>query len=390
MGGSGPPGPGSNPGGATIMKLSEIYALAREYKATLACVGEPSRSDPREAELVCRILTLNAESYMKFGGYGFSAGNVEDKNLDLLARNCLNISGKYGHRYFFSLPSTFLLNLIAQLIEKKGDRVAIFDPEWEGYRTRAFRNLREGRDYIVYCVTRRELESKEIDEDRFAEFVERNRIRYLFVSLPNNPTAVIYKNVGRVCSENDVSIVLDGAYISYAETPVEAERYAEITVVSLSKVLAPALRSTVVFSREDNEVMEGLLNEVKELFTSQNALLQSCITREESIELAKELVERRKKKYSFVQRKIMEVFDEYGIYYFNPDMCFYLFADVGREVKDEDVKRLIKERGVAVAPGSCFSSQESFRKCIRISTCTEIPEEKVRAVAEFFLNFNKL
>ena len=280
--------------------------------------------------------------------------------------------------------TTAVLEALLVLL-RVGDGVLIPDPGWPSFemivtllRGRVLRyGLRAEADY-----------TPDLDE---VERLARDA-RVLVINSPSNPTGAVFtrdtleglvgiaERHGLVVVSDEVyeDIVFDGAHVSVASLGGDAP---VVSVFSFSKGYAMTgwrigyLAAPAVIAEAVVKAQEAVVACPSSL--AQHAALAALSGPRDCIDEMRE--EYRARRDLAVQRLETE-----GLLLTRPRGTFYVMADIARSGLDsyEFARRLLVERGVAVAPGATFGDEASAAVRLSLASPPETIAEGIRRIGE--------
>jgi aspartate/methionine/tyrosine aminotransferase len=280
--------------------------------------------------------------------------------------------------------TTAVLEALLVLL-RVGDGVLIPDPGWPSF------------DMIVTLLRGRVLRyGLRADADYMPDLDEVERLagqaRVLVINTPSNPTGAVFprdtleglvriaERHGLVVVSDEVyeDIVFDGAHLSVAALGGDAP---VVSVFSFSKGYAmtgwrigylaapPAVAEAVVKAQEAVVACPSSL--------AQHAALAALSGPRDCIDEMRE--EYRARRDVAVRRLESE-----GLLLTRPRGTFYIMADIARSGLDsyEFARRLLVERGVAVAPGATFGDEATAAVRLSLASPPETIVEGIRRIGE--------
>jgi len=269
-----------------------------------------------------------------------------------------------------------------------GDEVLLPDPGWPN--TRIMLAWTGTRGVFYPCPAAGDFEP---DLDALERLIT-PRTRLLLVNSPNNPTGAVYPqatverlieiaqrhNLWLVSDECYDQILLDGSWTSPASLAPEDLRIASIFTFSKTYAMTGWRMGYVAGST-------ALLDTVTKVLES-NSSCVSTITQvagEAALEGPQDCVTEMNAAYRRRRDAVVQILRDAELFITKPKGAFYCMADItpsGLGSRDFAFK-LLRERGVAVAPGSAFG--EVAKDAVRISLASSDADlkEGVGRLAEF-------
>ncbi len=269
-----------------------------------------------------------------------------------------------------------------------GDEVLLPDPGWPN--TRIMLAWTGTRGVFYPCPAAGDFEP---DLDALERLIT-PRTRLLLINSPNNPTGAVYPqatverlieiaqrhNLWLVSDECYDQILLDGSWTSPASLAPEDPRIASIFTFSKTYAMTGWRMGYVAGST-------ALLDTVTKVLES-NSSCVSTITQvagEAALEGPQDCVTEMNAAYRRRRDAVVQILRDAELFITKPKGAFYCMADItpsGLGSRDFAFK-LLRERGVAVAPGSAFG--EVAKDAVRISLASSDADlkEGVGRLAEF-------
>jgi len=269
-----------------------------------------------------------------------------------------------------------------------GDEVLLPDPGWPN--TRIMLAWTGTRGVFYPCPAADDFEP---DLDALERLIT-PRTRLLLINSPNNPTGAVYAqatverlieiaqrhNLWLVSDECYDQILLDGSWTSPASLAPEDPRIASIFTFSKTYAMTGWRMGYVAGSA-------ALLDTVTKVLES-NSSCVSTITQvagEAALDGPQDCVTEMNAAYRRRRDAVVQILRDAELFISEPNGAFYCMADItpsGLGSRDFAFK-LLRERGVAVAPGSAFG--EVAKDAVRISLASSDADlqEGVGRLAEF-------
>ena len=212
------------------------------------------------------------------------------------------------------------------------------------------------------------------------------KTKALILPYPNNPTGAILERaeleeIAAVLRESDILVISDEIYASLT--------YGGKTHVSIASLEGMPERCVVINGFSKTFSMTGwrlgyalgpkpIIEQMTKLhqFAIMSAPTTSQFGAIDALKNGQEDTEKMKAEYDFRRRYIVKAFNDIGLHCFNPEGAFYCFPSIRSTglSSDEFCERLLKEKKVAVVPGTAFgASGEGY---IRVSYCYSVEHIK--------------
>ena len=269
-----------------------------------------------------------------------------------------------------------------------GDEVLLPDPGWPN--TRIMLSWTGTRGVYYPCPPDNDFEP---DLDALAGLVT-PRTKLLLINSPNNPTGAVYRqstverlieiaqrnNLWLLSDECYDQVLLDGTWTSPASLAPDDPRIASVFTFSKTYAMTGWRMGYVAGSA-------ALLDTVTKVLES-NSSCVSTITQvagEAALDGPQECVAEMNAAYRRRRDAVVQILKDAELYITNPKGAFYCMADVspsGLASRDLALK-LLRERGVAVAPGTAFGQVAKDAVRISLASSDEDLKEGVGRLAEF-------
>ena len=212
------------------------------------------------------------------------------------------------------------------------------------------------------------------------------KTKALILPYPNNPTGAILEKseleeIAKVLRGTDIVVISDEIYAALT--------YGGKNHVSFASVDGMQERTVVVNGFSKSFSMTGwrlgyalgpkpIIGQMTKLhqFAIMSAPTTSQYGAIEALKNGDDDTAKMKAEYDYRRRFIVKAFNDIGLHCFNPEGAFYCFPSIQSTglSSDEFCERLLKEKKVAVVPGTAFgASGEGF---IRVSYCYSIEHIK--------------
>jgi aspartate aminotransferase len=269
-----------------------------------------------------------------------------------------------------------------------GDEVLLPDPGWPN--TRIMLSWTGTRGVFYPCPPGNDFEP---DLDALEKLVT-PRAKLLLINSPNNPTGAVYRrstiermieiaqrhNLWLLSDECYDQVLLDGSWTSPASIAPDDGRIASVYTFSKTYAMTGWRMGYVAGSA-------GLLDTVTKVLES-NSSCVSTITQvagEAAIAGPQDCVQEMNAAYRRRRDAVVQILRDAELFITNPKGAFYCMADVspsGLPSRDFALK-LLRERGVAVAPGTAFGQVAKGAVRISLASSDADLKEGVGRLAEF-------
>jgi aspartate aminotransferase len=259
-----------------------------------------------------------------------------------------------------------------------GDEVLLPDPGWPNYRLL----LAVTQTAAVAYPCPAELGFLP-DLDRLESLVG-PRSRVLLVNSPNNPTGCVYppdvlRRLGEIAERHGLWLVSDECYdqITLDGTPVAPglRHYANpdrvVSCFTFSKTYAMT-GWRLGYAVGSPEVTDTMIKMIEGTTSCATTVSQKAA--EAALDGPQDAVVEMVSSYRRRRDLVVDLLREAGLLVSVPQGAFYILADVSPSCLDSDAfaRRLLRERGVAVAPGTTFG--EVAASAVRVSLASSDQE----------------
>ena len=290
---------------------------------------------------------------------------------------------------FVTVGGSEAIDLAIRMLVEPGDEVIIPEPCYVSYDP--ITTLTGGKVVSI--------ETKEEDEFRVTAEQIRNAItehtKLLVLSYPNNPTGAVLRHedlvgIAEVLKGTDIIVLSDEIYaeLIYGDEPYE----------SIASIEGMKERTIVVngFSKAFSMTgwRLGYCAGPKELIDTMIKIHQSCIMAAPTTSQYAAVVaisdcdgdiERMREEYDFRRKYCVRKLNEMGLHTFEPKGAFYVFPNISvlGLSSDEFCMKLLKEKNLAIVPGTAFGkSGEGFAR-ISYAYSIEHLQEAMRRIENF-------
>ena len=271
---------------------------------------------------------------------------------------------------------------------ERGDEVLLPDPGWPN--TRLMLTWTGARGVFYPCLA---ADAFQPDLDALARLVT-PRTKLLLINSPNNPTGAVYptatitrlvelaqrNNLWLLSDECYDQIILDGSWTSPASLAPEDPRIASVFTFSKSYSMTGWRIGYVAGSAE-------LIDTATKVLESNSSCVStiSQVAAEAALDGPQDCVGEMVAAYRQRRDVVVDILREADMLVNEPTGAFYCVADISRShLNAHDFAfKLLRERGVSVAPGSAFG--EVAADAVRISLASSDTDlrEGVGRLAEF-------
>ena len=344
-------------------------------------VGQPDASPPDHILEAMRDSIARKET-----GYTPNAGLPELREACATKLGRINSISCGPDQVLITSGSMQGLAAAVLAVAEPGDEALVPDPGWPNYRmSLRLASLRA----VGYPLCQSNDYQPDFDE---VESLITDATRFIVLNSPSNPLGVVSSEAVmaewiRLAERHDLwlisdecydQLVFDGAASSPASLPGGAERV--ISVHSFSKTYAmTGLR--VGYVSGPPELMQTMVKMQEALVACVNGPAQKGAVA--ALEGPQSFVDGRRTIYAQRRDQALRVAAEAGLPYQTPAGAFYLWLPLGygEHSSMELCERLVREAGVAVAPGDTFGEQGAGALRVSLAASEQDIVEGLRRVA---------
>lgn len=217
----------------------------------------------------------------------------------------------------------------------------------------------------------------------------------IILPYPNNPTGAIMEKeelekIADVIRDTDILVCSDEIYASLTYEGKNHTSFASVEGMKERTVVINGFSKTFSMTGWRLGYALGPAPIIKQMIKLHQFAIMSAPTTSQygaiaALKYGDEETEKMKNEYDYRRRFIVNGFNKLGLECFNPEGAFYCFPSIKSTglSSDEFCERLLKEKNVAVVPGTAFgASGEGY---IRVSYCYSIEHIKtaLKAIEEF-------
>lgn len=300
-----------------------------------------------------------------------------------------NVSYNGDTQVVVTVGGSEAIDLAFRTLVQQGDEVLIPQPSFVCYEPLA--NMAGGKGVVIettaenkFRLTKEQLENAITDKSKI-----------LVLPFPNNPTGAIMERkdleeIAQVCIENNLMVISDEIYAELT--------YGGLHHVSIAEIDGMYERTVIVSGFSKAYAMTGwrlgytlgpaeIIEQINKLHqygimsaptTAQYAAIEALKNGDEDVALMRN-------DYDIRRRLLVGKFNEMGLTCFEPLGAFYTFPCIKSTglTSEEFSTRLVKEKRVAVVPGTAFG--DSGEGYIRVSYAQSLKNIKIalKRIEEF-------
>ncbi|OKY78875.1 MAG: Aspartate/tyrosine/aromatic aminotransferase [Candidatus Methanohalarchaeum thermophilum] len=257
---------------------------------------------------------------------------------------------------------------IRSLVEQ-GDKVAVFEPSYVSYSP----CIKFAGGDVVKIDTSFDSGFKP-STDKIKRVLKNRDIKVLVLNNPNNPTGVCLeeekvREISEICKEEDTSLISDEIYSKLVYdrgyfSPLQVKGMKERSILLDGFSKSYAMTGWRIGYVAGPEHVINAMNKIHQ-YTMLCAPIMSQKAAVEAIKSKKEIKD-MKEEYNRRRKLTLSRLTEMGLKCVEPEGAFYVFPSIketGLSSK-EFAKKLVKEKKVAVVPGTAFGeSGEGYIRC---------------------------
>ena len=339
-------------------------------------VGEPDFVSPWTIREAC-VYSLEKGYTMYTSNYGLP---------ELRHEIVKYMDERFGVRYnettdvIVTVGASEAIDMALRTVLSPGEEVLIPEPCYVSYQACTLMS----HGIPVSVPTSEENEFRLTPEDIEKHITPKSKV--LILSFPNNPTgaAMDYDELtalAEVAKKHDLIVISDEIYceLSYEKEPVSVAaipgmKDRTIVVSGLSKAFAmTGWRIGYICCHKD--FIEQMIKIHQ--YTILCAPIMGQKAAIEAFKNGRKEIDKMRAEYDHRRRYIVERMKNIGIYMVTPQGAFYVFPSIKKfgMSSDEFATRLLKEKNVAVVPGTAFGEcGEGFIRCSYATSMKQIVE----------------
>jgi aspartate aminotransferase/aminotransferase len=348
--------------------IREIVNLAVHMPDVIRLeVGEPNFSTP--AHIIDAAHKAARDGFTK---YTQSSGMLAFR--ELLARD---IGGRHDYhvtadRINVSVGGVEAVTAVMIALIEAGDEVLVPDPGWPNYEMSV--RIREARA-VRYPLA---IENGFLPRIEDLERLVTLRTKLLVLNSPSNPTGAVFprallEELVRFAQRHDLYVLSDEVYehiIFEGEhfSPARLDPDRIMALYSFSKTYAMT-GWRVGWVVANDEISKVIMKIQEPMISCVSQVAQKAA--EAALTGPQDCVREMRDAYRERRDAVIEVLKSHGAYTYTPRGAFYIMVDIGRSGRDSHAFALglLREKGVAVAPGTAFG--DAGRQLVRVSLATE-------------------
>ncbi len=357
--------------------IRKFFDLAEQMENVISLgVGEPDFLTPWHVRRAAVKSLDNGKTR-----YTANAGLLAlRKEICTYTKSHFHLDYDYNSEVVVTVGGSEGIDLFIRAVTNPGDEIIVPEPSFVCYQP----IVRVCGAVPVPLVTKAEDKFKVTAQALKAAITPKTKA--VVLPYPNNPTGAIMERdeleeLAAVLRGTDILVISDEIYASLTYEGKE-----HVSIASLPDMRE---RTVVINGFSKAFSMTGwrlgyalgpqpIIKQMTKLhqFAIMSAPTTSQYAAIDALQHGDEDTEKMKAEYDYRRRYIVNGFNKMGLHCFNPEGAFYCFPSIQSTglSSDEFCERLLKEKNVAVVPGTAFgASGEGF---IRVSYCYSIEHIK--------------
>lgn len=371
--------------------IRKFFDIVSEMKEAISLgIGEPDFVTPWHIRSAAIRSIKDGET-----SYSSNAGTIElRREIARYMADRFSLSYSPENEILVTVGASEAIDLSLRALINPGDEVIIPDPSYVSYMP----NVCLVRGVPVALPT--------FAKDNFRitpeqlEKVITPRTKALILPYPNNPTGAVMRRedleaIAPIIQRSDITVISDeiyseltysGRHASIASIKDMKER--TVLINGFSKAFAmTGWRAGFICAQPD--IMSAIykIHQYTIMCASTMSQAAACEAMRFNIDNGYEDIVKMRESYNMRRRYIYNAFNKMGLNCFEPMGAFYVFPCIKSTglKSDEFCERLLREKHVAVVPGSAFgASGEGYVRCSYAASMEKIKEAMRRI--ESFIN----
>ena len=369
--------------------IRKFFDIVSEMKEAISLgIGEPDFFTPWHIRSAAIQSIKDGET-----SYSSNAGTIElRREIARYMADRFALGYSPEHEILVTVGASEAIDLSLRALINPGDEVIIPDPSYVSYMP----NVCLVRGVPVALPT--------FAEDNFRitpETLKRAitpRTKALILPYPNNPTGAVMRRedmeaIAPIIKAADIMVISDeiyseltysGRHVSIASVGDMKER--TVLINGFSKAFAmTGWRAGFICAQPD--IMSAIykIHQYTIMCASTMSQAAACEAMRFNIDNGYEDIVKMRESYNMRRRYIYNAFNRMGLDCFEPMGAFYVFPCIKSTglTSDEFCERLLREKHVAVVPGSAFgASGEGYVRCSYAASMEKI-KEAMRRIESF-------
>lgn len=369
--------------------IRKFFDIVSEMKEAISLgIGEPDFVTPWHIRSAAIQSIKDGET-----SYSSNAGTIElRREIARYMADRFALGYSPEHEILVTVGASEAIDLSLRALINPGDEVIIPDPSYVSYMP----NVCLVRGVPVALPT--------FAEDNFRitpETLKRAitpRTKALILPYPNNPTGAVMRRedleaIAPIIKAADIMVISDeiyseltysGRHVSIASVGDMKER--TVLINGFSKAFAmTGWRAGFICAQPD--IMSAIykIHQYTIMCASTMSQAAACEAMRFNIDNGYEDIVKMRESYNMRRRYIYNAFNRMGLDCFEPMGAFYVFPCIKSTglTSDEFCERLLREKHVAVVPGSAFgASGEGYVRCSYAASMEKI-KEAMRRIESF-------
>ena len=346
--------------------------FANKFQAINLSQGFPEFDPPKE--ILDRLEQVSHENFHQYP-IAYGAKNTREA----LAKKQKMFTGMdidYENEITITCGGTEAMAATMISLVNPGDKVAIFTPIYENYRTACFLVGAEPV-YISLKPPKYKFDVNEL-EDAF-----KKGLKAIIVCNPSNPSGRVFSleemtMIADLAKKYDVYVITDEVYEHMVYAPNKMVYMATLPGMRERTIVCNSLSKTyaitgwrIGFTIAPKEITDTIKKVHNFLTISASAPLQEAIT--VGLNFKRDYYDNLLKKYSHLREITCNGLDEIGIQYYKPEGTYFILMDLSEFTKKADLqndmefaKMVCEKYGVAFVPAESFFCNKETKGIFRL------------------------
>ena len=365
--------------------IRKFFDIVSEMKEAISLgIGEPDFITPWHIRSAAIQSIKDGET-----SYSSNAGTIElRREISRYIQDRFKLNYAPEHEILVTVGASEAIDLSLRALINPGDEVIIPDPSYVSYMP----NVRLVHGVPVALPTFAEHNFRITPEQLKKAITPKTKA--LILPYPNNPTgAVMLKEnleaIAPIIKEADIMVISDEIYseLTYSGehssiASIDGMKERTIVINGFSKSFAMT-GWRIGFVCTTPSIMNAVykIHQYTIMCASTMSQAAACEAMRYNIDNNYEDIAKMRASYDMRRRYIFNAFNKMGLKYFEPMGAFYVFPCIKSTGLSSDIfcERLLREKHVAVVPGSAFGeSGEGYVRCSYAASLDNIKEAMKR------------
>lgn len=380
-----------NVSGIPFSPIRKFFDIVNEMKEAISLgIGEPDFITPWHIRSAAIQSIKDGET-----SYSSNAGTMElRREISRYMKDRFQLDYSPEHEILVTVGASEAIDLSLRALINPGDEVIIPDPSYVSYMPNVC--LVHGVPVALPTYAK---DNFRITPEQLKKAIT-PRTKALILPYPNNPTGAVMlrenlEAIAPIIEEADIMVISDEIYseLTYSGrhasiASIEGMKERTILINGFSKSFAMT-GWRVGFICTPPEIMNAVykIHQYTIMCASTMSQAAACEAMRYNIDNNYEDIVKMRESYDMRRRYIFNAFNKMGLDCFEPMGAFYVFPCIKSTGLNSDTfcERLLREKHVAVVPGSAFGqSGEGYVRCSYAASLENIKEAMKRI--ESFVN----